>query len=229
MLAVVSVLAIGMGWPTAPWTGQPWPDGQDRWASLTLEPYHLNGDYHGLGTIGAFGLGWLATGTATAVLTPVATDTATVRTPSPDTSARTRPASSEQGSPAAGQAVPTAETSPLAPAAQPTTAETGAAAPGQPTLAAPTGALAGPQALPTATLGAGSSGSPGQAESAPVATAAQPAEALSVPAQSVASSTRSTQPPPALPTIHPAQTFALGLILIGLGVAYLFWKHRTPL
>jgi len=228
-LVALSIPAIGMSWPMAPWAGQQ--------VSLAVELYHPDGDHGASGSTGGFALGWLATDTATAVVTPVATDTAVVRTPGPGTPVPARPEDSDQSPPAGAQATTTAAASPLTPAAQPTVTGAGAPAPGQPAVAAPTQAPAGPQTFPVTTVDAGLAGSPGQAGSAPVATADQPAGARSDPAQSATSSaTQGSAPSPALGATRPTRAFdpglvliSLGLVLVGLGTAsYLLRRHRTP-
>jgi len=228
-LAAASVLAIGMGWPTS-WAGQR--------ASLVLEPYHLKGDLGAPpGSAGGFALGWLATDTATAVVTPVATDTAVVTTPGPNTQPFATPDDSDQGPSAGAQATTTAPAGPLTPVTQPTITDPSTPTPGQSAPTDPTQASASPQALPTATPGAGLADSPDQTGSAPVAPADQPAQALSDPAQSAASSaTRGEPPSPDLGAPRPPRAFDPGLVLIGLGVvliglgtaSYLLRKHRTP-
>lgn len=231
-LALASALVIGMSWPEATRTGEP--------ASLRVEPYRANRQYRGAETasFGGFGLGWLATGTATVLLTPVATDTAAVTTPGPNTPRPTSPGGSDRGSPTAGQTAPAAATNPLAPAAQPTTAGAGAPAPGQPTLAGPRQPPAGSQTLPTAPGGAGLASPPGQVGSAPSAPATEPAEAPSGPTGGMASSpglsarTGSPQGSPTYTAWPPGRlipTVALVLLLIGLWVTYFVRRRRRTL
>lgn len=236
-LTAVGIMAIGMSWPMTFGTGQR--------AELAAQVHRMSNDNSRVESVGGSALGWLATDTATAVVTPVATDTATVSAPSPDTPVPVRPRASDQGSPTSDQATPTVTATALAPTAQPTTVDVGAPVPAQSTLGAPTEATTGSQALPAATVGTELTGSHGQAESTPVATGTQPAGELSgtrqlltpspglsvSPAWPPGQGTGSPQgnpTPPALSATRLIGTLALVPVLTtSLWVAFVLWRRRT--